>query len=97
MISKVDRKEARVKRHMRIRRRMNGSADRPRLCIYRSNKHIYAQIVDDTKAHTLVAASSLDSELTDKLKKTWNKDSAEAVGELVAKRAIKMGISGSGF
>ena len=92
MISKVDRKEARIKRHMRIRRRMNGSPDRPRLCIYRSNKHIYAQIVDDTQAHTLVAASSLDSELTDKLKKTWNKDSAEAVGELVAKRAIKMGI-----
>ena len=92
MISKVDRKEARLKRHMRIRRRMNGSTDRPRLCIYRSNKHIYAQIVDDTQAHTLVAASSLDSELTDKLKKTWNKDSAEAVGELVAKRAIKKGI-----
>ncbi len=92
MISKVDRKVAREKRHMRIRRRMTGSSDRPRLCIYRSNKHIYAQIVDDTQAHTLVAASSLDSELTDKLKKTWNKDSAEAVGELVAKRAMKKGI-----
>jgi large subunit ribosomal protein L18 len=92
MISKVDRKEARVKRHMRIRRRMTGSSDRPRLCIYRSNKHIYAQIVDDSQAHTLVSASSLDSELTDKLKKTWNIDSAEAVGELVAKRAIKKGI-----
>ncbi len=92
MISKVDRKGTRVKRHMRIRRRMTGSTDRPRLCIYRSNKHIYAQIVDDTQAHTLMAASSLDNELTDKLKKTWNKDSAEAVGELVAKRAIKKGI-----
>jgi len=92
MIAKVDRKVAREKRHMRIRRRMTGSPDRPRLCIYRSNKHIYAQIVDDTQAHTLVAASSLDTELTDKLKKTWNKDSAEAVGELVAKRAIKKGI-----
>lgn len=92
MITKIDRKEAREKRHMRIRRRMNGSADRPRLCIYRSNKHIYAQIVDDSQAHTLVAASSLDAELTDKLKKTWNRSSAEAVGELVAKRAIKKGI-----
>jgi large subunit ribosomal protein L18 len=92
MITKVKRKEAREKRHMRIRRRMEGSSERPRLCIYRSNKHIYAQIVDDTKAHTLVAASSLDTELTDKLKKTWNKGSAEAVGELVAKRAIKKGI-----
>lgn len=92
MITKIDRKEAREKRHMRIRRRMNGSSDRPRLCIYRSNKHIYAQIVDDSQAHTLVAASSLDAELTDKLKKTWNRSSAEAVGELVAKRAIKKGI-----
>jgi large subunit ribosomal protein L18 len=92
MITKVDKKEAREKRHMRIRRRMNGSSDRPRLCIYRSNKHIYAQIVDDSQAHTLVSASSLDAELTDKLKKTWNRSSAEAVGELVAKRAIKKGI-----
>jgi large subunit ribosomal protein L18 len=92
MITKVRRKEARKKVHMRIRRRMEGSPERPRLCIYRSNKHIYAQIVDDSKAHTLVSASSLDSELTDKLKKTWDKGSAEAVGQLVAKRAIKQGI-----
>src|ERR1700721_3655581 len=92
MITKPDRKLNRIKRHRRIRRRMAGSSERPRLCIYRSNKHIYAQIVDDSQAHTLVSASSLDSELTDKLKKTWNKDSAEAVGELVAKRAIKKGI-----
>lgn len=89
MISKTPKNQARLKRHMRIRRRMQGSSERPRLCIYRSNKHIYAQIVDDTKAHTLVAASSLDNELTDKLQKTWNKDSAQAVGELIAKRALK--------
>src|SRR5277367_5719764 len=89
MITKLARKEARVKRHMRIRRRMTGSPERPRLCIYRSNKHIYAQIVDDSLAHTLVAASSLDNELTDRLEKTWDKNSAQAVGELIAKRALK--------
>ena len=92
MITKIDRKDARLKRHSRVRKRLSGSTERPRLCIYRSNKHIYAQIVDDSKAHTLVCASSLDSELTDKLKKTWDKGSAEAVGQLVAQRAIKQGI-----
>jgi large subunit ribosomal protein L18 len=89
MISKPEKNQARVKRHMRIRRRMQGSTEKPRLCVYRSNKHIYAQIVDDSKAHTLVAASSLDTELTDKLDKTWDKNSAQAVGELIAKRALK--------
>ncbi len=93
MISKADKKGARLKRHMRIRRRMQGSSERPRLCVYRSNKHIYAQIVDDSKAHTLVAASSLDTELTDKLDKTWDKNSAQAVGELIAKRALSKDIS----
>ena len=92
MITKFAKKETRLKRHMRIRRRMIGSTERPRLCVYRSNKHIYAQIVDDSKAHTLVAASSLDNELTDKLNKTWDKNSAQAVGELIAKRALKKDI-----
>jgi large subunit ribosomal protein L18 len=91
MITKPDRKLTRVKRHMRIRRRLIGSNERPRLCIYRSNKHIYAQIVDDASAKTLVFASTLDVELKD-LKKTWDKDSGKAVGELVAKRAKEKGI-----
>lgn len=93
MITKSPKKETRLKRHMRIRRRMIGSTERPRLCVYRSNKHIYAQIVDDSKAHTLVAASSLDDELTESVKKTWDKSSAEAVGQLLAKRAINKGIN----
>ncbi len=90
MIVKPDRKLNRVKRHMRIRRRLVGSKERPRLCIYRSNKHIYAQIVDDSTAATLVQASTLDSEL--KLTKTWDRESAKSVGELVAKRAKEKGI-----
>ena len=65
MITKPDRKQTRIKRHMRIRCRLIGSAERPRLCVYRSNKHIYVQIVDDAQAKTLVAASTLDSELKD--------------------------------
>jgi large subunit ribosomal protein L18 len=92
MITKPNRKETRLKRHRRIRRRLFGDAERPRLCIYRSNKHIYAQIVDDAKATTLVMASTLDAELKTKLEKPWNKDSAETVGELIGERAKKAGI-----
>jgi|SRR6516162_8004717 large subunit ribosomal protein L18 len=92
MIIKIDRKLTRLKRHMRIRRGLTGSSERPRLCVYRSNKHIYAQIVDDSKATTLVHASTLDPELAGQLKKPWNKESAQAVGQLVAKRAKGKGI-----
>jgi large subunit ribosomal protein L18 len=90
MIVKPDRKETRIKRHMRIRRRLSGSTARPRLTIYRSNKHIYAQIVDDSDARTLASASTLDAEL--KLKKTWDRQSAKQVGTLIAKRAKGKGI-----
>jgi large subunit ribosomal protein L18 len=92
MISKPDRKLNRIKRHRRIRRSLIGSSERPRLCIYRSNKHIYAQIVDDSQARTLVAASTLDPELKG-LAKTWDTESARSVGSLVAKRAKDKGIS----
>jgi large subunit ribosomal protein L18 len=91
MITKPDRKQTRIKRHMRIRRRLNGSAERPRLCVYRSNKHIYVQIVDDAQHKTLVSASTLDTDLKD-LKKTWDRESAKSVGELIAKRAKAKGI-----
>lgn len=92
MIQKPNKKETRVKRHLRIRRRLTGTNDRPRLCVYRSNKHIYVQIIDDVEAKTLVAASTLDKELKGKIEKSWNRDGAKAVGELVASRAKKMGI-----
>jgi large subunit ribosomal protein L18 len=92
MIKKEDRKQARIIRHYRIRRRLEGTKARPRLCVYRSNKHIYAQIVDDFAATTLVAASTLDAELKGKDAKSWNVDAAKKVGELVAKRAKAKGI-----
>lgn len=92
MITKPDRKLTRVKRHMRIRTSLTGSTERPRLCIYRSNKHIYAQIVDDSTANTLAAASTLDPELRKKLGKTWDRESAKSVGALVAERAKAKGV-----
>jgi len=92
MITKPDKKVTRIKRHQRIRRRLTGTTERPRLCVYRSNKHIYVQIIDDTEAKTLVAASTLDKELKGKVEKTWNRDGAKAVGELVAVRAKEKGI-----
>ncbi len=92
MIQKPNKKITRVKRHMRIRRRLTGTTERPRLCVYRSNKHIYVQIIDDSEAKTLVAASTLDKELKGKVDKSWNCDGAKAVGELVAQRAKEKGI-----
>jgi len=92
MIQKPNKKITRVKRHQRLRRTLNGTTARPRLCVYRSNKHIYVQIIDDTEAKTLVAASTLDKELKGKVGKTWNRDGAKAVGELVAQRAKLKGI-----
>jgi large subunit ribosomal protein L18 len=77
---------------MRIRRRLIGSQERPRLCIYRSNKHIYAQIVDDSTAKTLAFAGTLDPELKGKIAKTWDREAAKNVGQLIAKRAKDAGI-----
>lgn len=91
MINKPDKNDARQKRHWRIRRRLQGTQERPRLCVYRSNKHIYCQIIDDIAARTIVAASTLDADLK-KLGKTWDKDAATAVGELIADRAKAKGI-----
>jgi large subunit ribosomal protein L18 len=92
MITKENRKLTRLKRHMRLRRRLSGTTERPRLCVYRSNKHIYAQIIDDVKATTLVSASTLDKELREKVEKTWNREGASAVGALIAERAKAKGI-----
>ena len=89
MIQKPDRKELRARRHMRIRRRLTGTQERPRLCVYRSNKHIYAQIVDDASQKTLVSASTLDPEM--KGKKSWDTESARTVGKLVADKAKAKG------
>ncbi|MDK2886793.1 MAG: large subunit ribosomal protein [Thermosipho sp. (in: thermotogales)] len=92
MIKKENRNWRRKKRHLSIRKKIYGTADRPRLSVYKSEKHIYAQIIDDDKGHTLVAASTLDKELRDVLKKTWNKEAAREVGKLIGKRAVEKGI-----
>jgi len=92
MIKKENRNWRRKKRHLSIRKKIYGTAERPRLSVYKSEKHIYAQIIDDDKGHTLVAASTLDKELRDVLKKTWNKEAAREVGKLIGKRAVEKGI-----
>ena len=90
MISKIDRKFTRKRRHERVRNKISGTADCPRLCVYRSNSNIYAQVIDDDKANTIVSASTLDKEVKTKHS---NKEAAKEVGELIAKRAIQKGIS----
>ena len=90
MFKKVDRKEARQKRHLRVRKKVFGTAERPRLAIFRSDKNIYAQVIDDVNRVTLVAASSLDKEFECKVGS--NKEAAKTVGALVAKKALAKGI-----
>ena len=89
MISKTNRKMERIRRHIRVRTKVSGTAECPRLCVYRSNTNIYAQIVDDTKGITLVAASTLDKEIKEKHS---NIEAAKEVGTLIAKRAIEKNI-----
>lgn len=91
MLKKINRNEKRLKRHGRARQYIYGTPERPRLNVFRSSNHIYAQIIDDTEGHTIVAASTLDKEL-ESLNGTHNKEAAKAVGELVAKRALEKGI-----
>ncbi len=86
------RNAARKKRHLRVRRRLEGTAQRPRLNIFRSSSHIYAQIIDDESGHTLLAASSLDPEVRVSLAYGGNTDAARQVGELLARRALDQNI-----
>lgn len=86
-------RERRITRHKRIRRKVFGSPDRPRLCVYRSVHHIHAQIIDDVAGHTLVSASTTEPTLRKELKSTGNKEAAAAVGRLVAQRAREKGIT----
>ncbi len=90
MANKCDRSTARVRRHIRVRKKVTGTSERPRLCVFRSEKNIYAQIIDDVAQKTLVAASSLDKDFSVELGS--NKEAAKLVGEMVAKRAIEKGI-----
>ncbi|MBM7704950.1 50S ribosomal protein L18 [Metabacillus iocasae] len=90
MITKLDKNKVRKKRHARVRAKLFGTATRPRLNVFRSNKHIYAQIIDDTNSVTIASASTLDKELS--LDGTSNVESAQKIGELVAKRAVEKGV-----
>ncbi len=92
MINKPSKKAIREKRHYRLRANINGTASKPRLSVYRSNMHIYAQIIDDTVGTTLVSASTLDKELKGAFAHTNTVEAAEKVGALVAKRAKAQGI-----
>ncbi|MBQ7920506.1 MAG: 50S ribosomal protein L18 [Lachnospiraceae bacterium] len=92
MVRKESRQEIRVKKHMRIRNRFSGTAERPRLAVFRSNNHMYAQIIDDVAGHTLAAASTLEKEIKAELEKTNNVDAAAYLGTVIAKRAIEKGI-----
>ena len=92
MVSKESRQKVRVKKHRRMRNHLSGTAQRPRLAVFRSNNHMYAQIIDDTVGNTLVAASTLEKEVKAELEKTNNVDAAAYLGTVIAKRAIEKGI-----
>ena len=93
MVSKESRQKVRVKKHMKIRNRFSGTAERPRLAVFRSNNHMYAQIIDDTVGNTLVAASTLEKDVKAELEKTNNVDAAAYLGTVIAKKAIEQGIN----
>ena len=92
MVRKESRQKVRIKKHMKIRNRFSGTAERPRLAVFRSNNHMYAQIIDDTVGNTLVAASTLEKDVKAELEKTSNVDAAAYLGTVIAKRAIEKGI-----
>ena len=89
MVKKTDRKMERTRRHIRVRRKISGTAERPRLCVYRSNSNIYVQVIDDVAGKTLAQASTLDKEIKTKHS---NKVAAKEVGALIAKRAMEKNI-----
>ena len=89
MITKTNRNMERARRHARVRRKISGTAERPRLCVYRSNANLYVQVIDDVAGKTLVSASTLDKEVKTKYA---NKEAAKEVGALIAKRALEKNI-----
>lgn len=92
MIRKVSRTEVRHKKHRRLRHHIVGTSERPRLAVFRSNSHMYAQVIDDTVGNTLVSASTLEKEVKSELEKTNNVEAAAYLGTVIAKRALDKGI-----
>lgn len=93
MVSKKSRSEVRVNKHRKLRNRFSGTAERPRLAVFRSNNHMYAQIIDDTVGNTLVSASTLQKDVKAELEKTNNVEVAAYLGTVIAKKAIEKGIT----
>ena len=93
MVSKKSRTEVREKKHRRLLNHLAGTADRPRLAVFRSNNHMYAQVIDDTVGNTLVSASTLDKEVKAELEKTNNVEAAAHLGTVIAKKALDKGIN----
>jgi large subunit ribosomal protein L18 len=90
---KLSRKQLLQRRHQRIRRKVDGTPERPRLCVFRSNNHIYAQVIDDVAQHTLAAASTLDPTLKASGTSSANCESSASVGKLVAQKALEKGVT----
>ena len=93
MVSKKNRSEVRVNKHRRIRSRLSGTPEQPRLAVFRSNNHMYAQIIDDVAGNTIVAASTLDKDVKAELTKTNNVEAAALLGKVIAKKALDKGIN----
>ena len=92
MVSKVNRKDVREKKHRRMRSRLSGTPEKPRLAVFRSNNHIYAQVIDDVAGNTIVSASTTQKDIKADLDKTNNVEAAAKLGEVIAKRALDNGI-----
>ena len=93
MVSKKSRSEVRLNKHRKLRNRYSGTAERPRLAVFRSNNHMYAQIIDDTVGNTLVSASTLQKDVKAELEKTNNVEAAAYLGTVIAKKALEKGIT----
>ena len=93
MVNKESRQKVRVKKHIKLRNRFSGTTERPRLAVFRSNNHMYAQIIDDTVGNTLVSASTLQKDVKAELEKTNNVEAAAYLGTVIAKKAIEKGIT----
>ena len=92
MVSKINRDEVRKNKHRRLRSRLSGTPERPRLAVFRSNNHMYAQVIDDVAGNTIVSASTLQSDVKEGLEKTNNVEAAAKLGEVIAKKALDNGI-----
>lgn len=92
MINKIDKNQERLRRHSRVRKKVSGTAETPRLSVYRSTNHIYAQLIDDVKGVTLCSASTMEKEVKGKVAKMTKTEAAKLVGKTVAERAVKAGV-----